>query len=331
MKIAMVGCGALGSWYGARLARAGREVHFLMRGDLAAVRERGLRIESPEGDFTLRPPIHEDPESIGVADLVCIALKTTANDRCAQLVAPLVGPNTRLLCLQNGLGNCERMAATFNPAQILAGLCFVCINRTAPGVVRHIAYGKIVLGEFAAPPSGRTRDIAGLFEDAGVPCVVTANLPRALWEKLVWNIPFNGLGVAAAAGWQAFDDGTIPTSHAVGEPWPTDRLLADARWLRATRELMAEVIASAQAKGLGMEADLAERMIANTHRMGPYRASSLIDFERAQPMELEAMFLEPLRQARAAGVPTPRLAALCAVLAQLEGRRLARNAGGSLC
>ncbi len=330
MKIAMVGCGALGCWYGARLSRVGQQVHFLLRSDFETVRANGLRVESPEGDFTLRPPIHEQPQTIGVVDLVCIGLKTTANDQYAPLITPLVGPHTRLLCLQNGLGNCERLATLFPAEQILGGLCFVCLNRTAPGVVRHIAFGKVVLGEFGRPAAARTREVASLFEDAGVPCVVAENLERALWEKLVWNIPFNGLGVAAAAGWSAFENGGREIAGALETTLPSDQLLDDPRWLRAVRELMAEVIAVANAKGLRADTEQAERMIVNTRRMGSYRASSILDFERGQPMELEAMFLEPLRQARATGVATPRLEALCAVLESLERRRLAQPPGNSL-
>src|SRR5204862_6068252 len=119
MKIAVVGCGAVGSFYGAKLCRAGQEVHFLLRSDYNAVRRRGVFIRSPEGDFNARPHCAKTPDEIGVSELVLIALKTTANDRFAELLPPLVGPETAVLTLQNGLGNEEKLAKLFRIEQIL--------------------------------------------------------------------------------------------------------------------------------------------------------------------------------------------------------------------
>jgi 2-dehydropantoate 2-reductase len=315
MKIALVGCGAVGSYYGSKLARDGRDVHFLLRSDYEVVRRRGVTIHSREGDFNARPKCAREPGQIGVADLVIIALKTTANDQFPSLLPPLVGPQTALLTLQNGLGNEEQLAALFKPEQILGGLCFVCLNRTAPGVVRHIDHGRIVLGEFGRWPEPRTHDLRSMFQRAGVPCDVTDDLARAHWEKLVWNVPFNGLGVASCAGLEAFTDG----SH-IGTRGPcltTNQLLADPGWTAIVRELMLEVVHAAQALGFKLGESVVEEHIERTRTMGPYKASTLIDFERGQPLELESLFLEPLRQARRAGVPTPRLQALCTVLEAL--------------
>src|SRR5207247_5103470 len=122
------------------------------------------------------------------------------------LLPPLVGPQTAVLTLQNGLGNEEVLAALFPPAQILGGLCFVCLNRVAPGVIQHLDHGRVVLGEFGRWPEPRTHDLCTMFKRAGVPCEVADDLARAHWEKLVWNIPFNGLGVASCAGLEAFED-----------------------------------------------------------------------------------------------------------------------------
>ena len=198
MKIAVVGCGAVGSYYGARLCRAGQEVHFLLRSDFEAVRQNGVAIRSPAGNFTVHPQCARTPDEIGVCDVVLIGLKTTANDQFPKLLPPLVGPQTAVVTLQNGLGNTEQLARLFPPEQILSGLCFVCLNRVEPGVIHHMKYGTIVLGEFQRRAGPRTQELAAMFRDASVPCKVTDNLAQAQWEKLVWNIPFNGLGVA---GW----------------------------------------------------------------------------------------------------------------------------------
>ena len=320
MKIAIVGCGAVGSYYGAMLSRAGREVHFLLRSDYDVVRRKGVSIQSPAGDFVARPKCAKSPEDIGPSDLVFIALKTTANAELPKLLLPLVGPQTAIVTLQNGLGNEEQLAKLFPVEQILGGLCFVCLNRISPGVIQHLDHGRIVLGEHQRYPEPRTHEIAAMLRHAGVPCKVSDNLARAHWEKLVWNIPFNGLGVASAAGYEAFavPSSKFQVSSSIGTCLDTAKLLSDARWEQLVRELMHEVIATANALNLRVEASLAEKQIERTRTMGAYKASTLLDFELGRPLELETLFLEPLRQAQQAGVPTPRLATLCEVLRQLN-------------
>ena len=236
---------------------------------------------------------------------------------------PLVGPGTAVLTLQNGLGNEEQLARLFPPEQILGGLCFVCLNRLEPGLIYHLEHGLVVLGEFQRFPEPRTHDLASIFRQAGIACKVTDNLTRAHWEKLTWNIPFNGLGVASAAGGDALSapDSQRGNRDALGPCLTTDKLLADPKWERLVREVMLEVIAVARALGLEISEKLAENQIDRTRTMGAYKASTLIDFERGQPLELESLFLEPLRQAQTAGVPVPRLEALCRVLKILDARR----------
>ena len=209
MKIGVVGVGALGGYYGGLLCRAGAEVHLLLRSDYDTVRDNGIRIESDGESLTGRPHCHHQPESIGECDLVLVCLKTTANDRYQELIGPLTGPGTAIACLQNGLGNCEQLATLFNPEQILAGLCFVCLNRTAPGVVVHQGFGKIVLGEFGRTALPRTQAIGDLFQKAKVPCEVVDRLDEGLWGKLMWNIPFNALGVAADASREGMQSETM--------------------------------------------------------------------------------------------------------------------------
>src|SRR6266702_4485869 len=285
MKIAVVGCGAVGSFYGAKLSRDGHDVHFLLRSDYETVRRKGVFIRSPQGDFQVRPKCARTGAQVGPSELVLIALKTTANDQFANLLPPLVSPSTAVLTLQNGLGNEEQLARLFPVGQILGGLCFTCLNRVEPGLVQHMAHGQIIIGEFQRWPE-----------------------PRAHWEKLTWNIPFNGLGVASAAGYDAL---TAPhfshrTSASLVPCLTTDSLLEDPKWARLVRQLMLEVIGVARALGLDLEENLADKQIERTRTMGAYKASTLIDFERGQALELQALFLEPLRQAKKAGISVPR-------------------------
>jgi 2-dehydropantoate 2-reductase len=362
MKIAVVGCGAVGSFYGARFARAGHEVHFLLRSDYEVVRRQGVRVESPEGGFMVQPRCAQRPEGIGPADLVLIGLKTTANDQFPVLLPPVVGPATAVLTLQNGLGNEEQLARLFPVEQIMGGLCFVCLNRIAPGVIRHLGYGQVVLGEFQRPPGSRTRELAAQFKAAGVSCKIAENLAQSHWEKLVWNIPFNGLGVAGAAGPEVLEqlcsaplhepgsrgresspsqaaaaEGCLalassaapraspPQGSFLGSCLSTDQLLGDEHWARLVRELMLEIISAAQVLGFAVPERYADELIARTRSMGAYRASTLIDFERGQALELDSLFLEPLRQATRAGATVARLSALCAVLTQAQRSREARG------
>jgi len=322
MKVAVVGCGALGSFYGARLCGAGHEVHFLLRSDYEAVRRQGVCIRSLEGDLVVRPRCAREPHEIGFCDVVLIGLKTTANHEFPRLVPPLAGPETMVVTLQNGLGNEEALAALLGPQNILGGLCFVCLNRIAPGVIVHAAHGKVILGEFQRRPLARTHTLAEWFRQAAVPCQVSEDLAATHWEKLVWNIPFNGLGVAGSAGYEAVTGGPLPTE--IGPCLPTDRLLAEPRWEEWVRKLMWEVVRAGRAKGCAIPDEVVEHQIERTRTMRDYKASTLIDFERGLPLELESMFLEPLRQAREAGVAVPGLTALCRVLQALEDMRARR-------
>lgn len=322
MKIGVVGPGAVGSFYGAKLWRDGHDAHFLLRSDYEFVRRRGVKIKSVEGDFHANPRAAKTPEEIGVCDLVLIALKTTANDLFPKLLPPLVGETTAIMTLQNGLGSEEELAKLFGAERVLGGLCFVCLNRTEPGVIEHLAHGKIVMGEFGGWPEPRTHDIAGAFRHAGVPCAVAENLQCAHWEKLVWNIPFNGLGVASCVGLEAMNkNGPVEQR---GPCLTTDLLLDQNGWEDWVRGLMLEVIAAARAKGLKVDEALAHEQMEKTRIMGAYKPSTLVDFERGQPLELRTLFLEPLRQAREAGLAMPRMARLCEVLASLQKNQPAK-------
>jgi 2-dehydropantoate 2-reductase len=317
MKIAVVGCGAVGSFYGAKLCRDGHDVHFLLRSDYEIVRRKGVLVRSKQGEFHVQPKCALEPQAIGPCDLVLVTLKATANSELPRLLPPLTAKRSAVITLQNGLGTEEQVSAAVAPEQVLGGLAFVCLNRVAPGVIHHIDHGAVVLGEYAREAYSRTREIAFIFNHARIKCEVTNDLARARWEKLVWNIPFNGLGVASAAGFGATFTGRIESEERQ-RCLTTDRLLADPGWTKLVRDLMDEIIAIARALGHRLEDSQADINIERTLTMGAYKPSTVVDFERGQPLELKSMFLEPLRVGREAGVWTPRLEALCAVLSVLD-------------
>ncbi len=323
MKIGIVGCGALGSYYGAHLCRAGHETHFLLRSDWDQVVGHGVEIRGadPLENFRVHPVAARTPNEIGRCDLVIVALKTTANHRLQEWVAPLSGPDTAVLTLQNGLGNEEALAAFLPADRILGGLCFVSLNRISPGIVLHINGGRILMGEFQRRSTPRTHQLAEQLRRAAIPTDVAEDLALAHWLKLVWNIAFNGLGVAAVAGYDAVVSGQFDPNRPPGSCLATDQLLGDPRWRESVREVMLEVIAGARSLGLAIESGYADAEIERTEGMGSYRASTLIDFERGSPLELQSLFLEPLRQATASGARLPRIVNLSRILQALDQRR----------
>jgi 2-dehydropantoate 2-reductase len=305
--IAIIGSGAVGSYYGARLAQGGQNVHFLMRGDYQAVKQNGLTIKSWAGDFSLPAAglnLHQQVRDMPRADLIIVTLKTTHNDQFDPLIRPLLKDDTAVLTLQNGLGNEERLAELFGAHRILGGMAFTCINRIAPGVIDHSAHGQIRLGEFGGGPSDRASRIAALFTRCRIPCDVLNDLRYGRWEKLVWNIPFNGLSTVL--------DQT------------TDQLLASHEGEQLVRKLMAEVIASARANGVTMDEALIELNIARTREMGAYRTSMHVDRQMHRDLEVEAILGHPARAGAARGVANIYMQMLyslaCMVRTQINSR-----------
>lgn len=290
-SVAVVGAGAIGLYYGGRLAAAGEDVRFLARSDYEVLKRDGLQVESVHGDFSVPVRVYRTAAEIGPVDLVIVAWKATSNPLLAKVLTPLLHAHTQVLTLQNGLGNCECIAQITGAQRVLGGLCFVCINRIAPGRVQHTAAGKVAIGEWRPGVSGRAAEIARRFKAAGVPAVAVANLQQAQWEKLVWNIPFNGLSVA---------EGGVTT----------DVLLASPALEAEIRALMAEVIAAGRALGLELGDELIDFHVERTRPMGPYRTSSMIDLVAGRELEVGPIWQEPLRQGLAAGVAMPHTAEL---------------------
>jgi 2-dehydropantoate 2-reductase len=227
--------------------------------------------------------------------LVLIGLKTTANDVLNQILPPLIGSRTRLLTLQNGLGNEEYLAARWGEERVLGGLCYVCLNRTAPGQVVHLDRGSISLGDFGREPSAEVRAVASGLGAMGVDVRVVENLAEERWRKLLWNIPFNGLSIAA---------GGVTVSDILG-----DDSLRGLAW-----ELMEEARGIAVRLGHPIPVEYSRYHLERSADMGPYRTSSLIDWELGRPVEVESIWGEPLRRGRAVGLQVPRLEMLYGLL-----------------
>ena len=299
----MIGAGAIGSYYGARLAQAGHDVRFLMRRDYEAVAQRGLRIESHRGDFVLeRPTIAREAAAIGPVDWVLCGLKATSLEDGPELIRPCLGPETRVLAMMNGLGVEETLARSLGTERIFGGLAFTCLNRGEPGVVHHYDYGQVTIAHLGDDSAERARALT-LWEGANAEIDTAPSLLQARWEKLVWNVPFNGLTVA-------------------GGGVTTEAIVTDRGLRREAELLMCEVVAAGNAELVAngepnrIEGEaLIARMFALTDVMGPYRPSTMIDFVEGRALEVEAIFAEPARRARGLGVAAPRMEMLASLLA----------------
>jgi 2-dehydropantoate 2-reductase len=308
-RIAVIGAGAVGGYYGARLAEAGHDVHFLVRRDYHVVKSSGLTVSSPDGNFSLaHPGVASESSEIGPVDWVICALKSTSIAEAQKLVRPCLGPHTRILVLMNGLGLEDSFAQWFGEQRIFGGLAFTCINRGEPGYIHHMAFGTVTIGHYGDNPIELQKAI-DLWTGSKVQVVSAPSLLRARWEKLCWNIPFSGLCVAA---------GGITT----------DLILGSDDLRRASLTLIEEVISAGNAD-LAHHAEndsidrpsMVESMFKKTSTMGAYKPSTMIDFVEGRAMEIEAIFGEPLRRADSLKVAAPQLALLTALLRSLNRGR----------
>jgi 2-dehydropantoate 2-reductase len=291
-RIAVVGTGAVGGWYAGLLALAGHDVRCLARGDADIVAREGLVLRDASGERRVRlAHVSADPSGLGPVDLVIVAAKATANGRLAELVLPLAAPGATLLTLQNGMGNAEALSALRGTEPVVAGLCFVCINRIAPGVVENTLPGHIRLAAAHGPANTRVRTCTQLLTSAGIDAREEDSLDAILWRKLCWNIPFNGLAIAAGGV-------------------TTDRILIDPRLRQRALRLMQEVQAAAAACGVPFDTEHIDRQFAVTEGMGAYHPSSLIDYQQGREVEVDPIWSLPLERGRRAGAEMPELGQL---------------------
>jgi 2-dehydropantoate 2-reductase len=299
---AIIGTGALGGFYGARLQHAGCELHFLLHCDYEHVRQYGLICESPDGDFTLpKVNAYADVRDMPKCDVVCVCLKTTQNHLLPQLLPPVVKDDGVVLVMQNGLGMEAQAAEVVGAQRVAGGLCFLCSNKVGPGHTRHLGYSLVALGEFATRGiSERLRAIADDFRRAKVETELANDLDVARWQKLVWNIPYNGLSVVLDA--------------------TTSELMTQPHTRQLVEEIMREVVADARACGVAVTGEIVQKMLSNTEKMTPYRTSMKIDYDERRPLEVEAIFGNPLRAIQHAGVASPLLEQLYRQLKFLDAR-----------
>ena len=306
MRYGVIGMGAIGGFYGAKLAHAGKEVHFLSHSDYQYVKERGLQVDSCDGSFHL-PQINAygAASDMPKCDVVLIGLKTVNNHLLPELLPPLLKEDTLVVLIQNGIGVEEDVQKIFPEVQLAAGLAFICSAKTEPGRVNHQCYGYINIGNYSCKQQEKIDEVVDDFRKAGVDANEVEYL-EARWKKAVWNMPFNGMTVALNT--------------------QTDILLQHPSTLQLIKDQMMEVIEAAQACGVkNIDESFAEKMIYNTVHMTPYSPSMKLDFDFKRPMEINYIYTRPIEKAREAGYQMRKLEMLEQELRFLESKRLERK------
>lgn len=301
MKYGIIGTGAIGGFYGGKLAHAGEDVHFLLHRDYEFVKEHGLQVDSCDGSFHLdHPAVYQQVGDMPKCDVVLVGLKSVNNHLLPGLLKPLLHPDTLVVLIQNGIGLEDDLQEQLPGVAIAAGLAFICSAKTQPGRVDHQCYGSINLGNYSCKDENLMQKVLNDFVDAGIQARLV-EYQEARWKKAVWNMPFNGMTVALNA--------------------QTDQLLAFPDTEQLIFDQMMEVIGAAQHLGVkNIDEAFAHQMIATTKVMTPYSPSMKLDYDFHRPMEIYYLYSRPIEVARKAGYRMPKLEMLEAQLKFLAKR-----------
>lgn len=286
MRIGVMGAGAVGSFFGGKLARAGADVVFVGRGDhLDRIRRFGLVVKSIEGEFQVFAVTTKDPANVGVCDIVLFTVKAYDTEEAISAMAPMVGEHTTILPLQNGVESEERLISRFGAEHVIGGLCYVGAAIERPGEVLHTAAGRIIMGELDGRITIRAATLENVFTEGDVDLVITENIMAEKWKKLAWNVSFNAISALAR--------------QTVG------RILDVPESCELVRAAVAETVAVANAKGIGLDPELPGKIVESNRVFASLRTSMLRDAERGGRLEYEALNGAVVRGGREAGIPTP--------------------------
>ena len=298
MRYGIIGSGAIGGYYGGKLALAGQDVHFLFRSDYEYVKENGLQVDSCNGSFHIKAKAYCNTADMPQCDVVLVCLKSVNNGKLKELLPPLLHPQTLVVMIQNGIGVEQDVQQMFPDVQLAAGLAFICSAKMEQGRVNHQCYGSINLANYSCRDEALMQKVVDEFREAGVETGFV-EYQEARWKKAVWNMPFNGMTVALHT--------------------QTDLLLKHPDTRRLIREQMMEVVGAAQALGVnGVDEAFVEKMIEMTDAMTPYSPSMRLDYDFHRKMEIYYLYTRPIEIAREAGFRMPKLEMLEAELKFLE-------------
>jgi 2-dehydropantoate 2-reductase len=287
MRIAIMGAGAVGAYFGAKLAAVTNEVSFIARGaHLEAMQHHGLSIESLEGNLQIRDAVFtEDPAAVGVADLVLFCVKSYATIEAAKKIAPLIGARTQILALQNGVDNADKIAQITGNKLPLGGVVYIGAQLPRPGVIKHSAGGRIVFGELDGEVRETTRSVERMLSAAKIPCEISPDIRKAQWRKLLWNAPFCAISCLVR--------GTV---RDIIESESLRRLAVDC---------MLEAREAAATQSIDLEPSLLDETLQFSKSLGDFKPSMLQDLEAGKPLEYEAFNGIVVDILRRAGKPAP--------------------------
>ncbi|CAG1015021.1 2-dehydropantoate 2-reductase [Anaerolineales bacterium] len=302
MKIMVMGSGGVGAYYGGLLAKQGNDVIFVARGaHLQVLREKGLQVKSIHGDFDIVPAkAVENPADAGIVDLILFCVKTYNTDDAAKAIQPVVGPQTVVVSLQNGIDAAERLGKYVSVEHILGGVTYISSAIEAPGVVKQMSqFRRIVVGELGGGVSPRVEKIVEMFRPTGITIEATEDIQKILWTKYVFISSASGLGSLTR----------LPMGEYRAVPETRAMILG----------LMKEVESVAQALGIALDPDVVEKSIKFMDDAAPHiKASMQLDVEMGRKTELEAMISAIGHKGREAGVPTPIADFIYAALLPIE-------------
>lgn len=300
MKYGIIGTGALGGYFGGRLAKIGKDVHFLLHSDYEHVKANGLKVDSVKGDFFINPiNAYKSTKDMPKCDVVLVCLKTTNNHLLPELLQPILHDETIVILVQNGLGAEEDLQEMMPDLKIAGALAFICARKLGAGHIEHMDEGSINLGAHSKINKLKLIEIADDMNEADIATEIV-DLNTARWQKLLWNIPFNGLSVV------------MNTS--------TDQLLANKQTKQLIYDIMQEVILAATSCGALLLPKLADRIISSTEAMVPYSPSMKVDFENKRQLELLYIYKKPIARAILQGVEMPRVSMLSKQLFFIESQ-----------
>ncbi len=304
MRIAVFGTGGVGGYFGGRLAEAGEDVIFIARGDhLRAIKEKGLKVDSRNGDFVIYPAAATDTVSdVGVVDLVLVGVKAWQVPEAALAMQPLVGANTTVLPLQNGVDAASQLVDTLGPESVIGGLCRIVSFVVEPGHIRHAgAMPSVIIGELDNRQSQRIATIEELFKRAGVEITIAKDIQVALWTKFLFIASFSGIGAIANA--------------------PAGILRTDPQWRTQMLQAMQEIYALAHARGINLPPDSVDKVMAFVDALQDDATSSMQrDIAAGKPSELDAQNGAVVRMAHEAGIEVPTHALIYHTLRPLEDK-----------
>ncbi|NOT11538.1 MAG: 2-dehydropantoate 2-reductase [Methylococcaceae bacterium] len=295
-KVLVIGAGAIGGFYGSLLAKAKAEVAVVCRSDYAQVKKHGINISSETlGNWHFRPSrvLQHASEYEGVADFVLLCTKVIPELDRVTLIRPAVKPQTSIVFIQNGVGIENELLDAFPNNDIISGLAFIGCNRIGPGEIKHLAYGRLSLGTISSHPGTKTAALCELFNKSGIECSASDDIIRDRWRKCVWNAAFNPLSVLS---------GGLLTLDILHSQEPL------------VRNIMQEISIIAAAIGHTLPTDSIDMSISSTYGMPSYKTSMLLDFENGHPMETEAILGNALRAANGAGIASPHIETVYALM-----------------